>query len=95
MVCKIPGRLFRSLKLPETFFAQSESESEPEMTIRSHEQHITAGHAEKTQARQPPRLHSMRIAKSTHRPAACFRALSLCFSSATKLCTYAEFLDGG
>ena len=35
----MPGRLFRSLKLPETLFAQSESE--PEMTIRSHERHIT------------------------------------------------------
>ena len=34
------------------------------------------------------RLDSMWIAKSTHCPAARFPASPLCFSSATKLCTY-------
>ena len=40
-----------------------------------------------------PRFYSMRIAKSTHCLAARFRAFPLCFSSATKSCTYAEFLE--
>ena len=58
--------------------------------------YVLSGARSKTgEAEKTPRFHSMQIAKITHCPVAHFYAFPWCFSSASKLCTYAEFLEEG